>query len=836
MPDAITPSLTSLYIPDSVDISTGASTLTIAGTVRDNSSSVLKVVVWLDDDITFSSSPSSASWSNYSFLGNYGIYDSWSDGVSRQTYGISEFNVPGIYTVSRVTVENEIGNTQTYGTTKLASMGINTKIEVIGNTPDTTAPRLTSLHIPDRVDISAGASTLTISGTALDDLSGVSKVVVWLEDDITFSSSASSSSYSNYSFLGNYGIYDSWSDGVSEQTYGISEFNVTGVYTVSRVTVEDETGNTQTYGTAKLASMGINTEIEIIGNTPDTTAPSLTSLHIPDSVDISAGTSTLTISGTAHDDLSGVSKVVVWLDNNITFSSSTNSTSYSNYSFLGNYGIYDSWSDGVSSQTYGVSEFNVPGIYKIERVTVEDEVGNTQTYGTAKLASMGINTDIEVVGKSRSASESQASVSNKDAFIISEGTETYFNIDFENLSDDLVSYTYRFSTEGGTASANDFKGGVGAGSFSIISNVSQDRSVSIPFSALRDSRAEDQETLYLEVELSGVTFSNGHSRARYEVVIKNNERPEGDVLILGTPEKAETLEAEASGLSDADGLGRFSYQWLRDGAAIKGATSKSYTLGQNDVGAAISAKVSYIDGQGAAESVVSSKVIPTTIDLNLIGDAGDNVLRGSIGNDTLTGGDGSDTLIGGAGDDKLVGGSSSRDLRDNIYGGSGNDTIDGGYGNDELRGNAGDDSIAGGFGADTVIGGSGNDTLTGSAFGDLIFGGDGLDFINGGFGSDRVNGGNGGDRFFHLGIADHGSDWIQDYDAAEGDLLLFGGNATRDQFQINIANTANAGAGGVGEAFVIYRPTGQIIWALVDGDGQDQINLSVGGQVYDLIG
>ena len=70
----------------------------------------------------------------------------------------------------------------------------------------------------------------------------------------------------------------------------------------------------------------------------------------------------------------------------------------------------------------------------------------------------------------------------------------------------------------------------------------------------------------------------------------------------------------------------------------------------------------------------------------------------------------------------------------------------------------------------TVIGGVGDDVLTGSALSDEIFGGDGNDFVNGGFGHDRVNGGDDGDRFFHIGVADHGSDWIQDYDAAEGDV------------------------------------------------------------------
>ena len=215
---------------------------------------------------------------------------------------------------------------------------------------------------------------------------------------------------------------------------------------------------------------------------------------------------------------------------------------------------------------------------------------------------------------------------------------------------------------------------------------------------------------------------------------------------------------------------------------------------------------------------------------------GDNVQAGAEdGNDMLFGGDGSDTIIGGGGDDTISGGSSAADLRDVVYAGAGDDSIDGGYGNDELRGDGGNDTIVGGFGVDDIFGGDGDDQLTGQAWSDLIFGGDGADFINGGFGFDRVNGGAGGDRFFHLGVSDHGSDWIQDYDATEGDVLQFGQSGTRDQFQINFTETANAGISGIEEAFVIYRPTGQILWALVDGGAQSEISLLLGGVTYDLL-
>ena len=127
-----------------------------------------------------------------------------------------------------------------------------------------------------------------------------------------------------------------------------------------------------------------------------------------------------------------------------------------------------------------------------------------------------------------------------------------------------------------------------------------------------------------------------------------------------------------------------------------------------------------------------------------------------------------------------------------------------------------------------------------------MFGNAGDDFVNGGFGHDRINGGTGADKIFHVGgtedqMLGHGSDWVQDYNAAEGDVLLFGdAAATADQFQVNLNHTANSegersGDDDVQEAFVIYRPTGQILWALVDGEGQAQINLAIGSEVFDLL-
>ena len=222
----------------------------------------------------------------------------------------------------------------------------------------------------------------------------------------------------------------------------------------------------------------------------------------------------------------------------------------------------------------------------------------------------------------------------------------------------------------------------------------------------------------------------------------------------------------------------------------------------------------------------------------LSGGAGDDVLIGNAGNDMLYGGDGVDQLIGGDGDDFIFGGTSEADLRDVINGGAGNDVLDGGYGNDLVYGGEGNDTITGGFGADKLVGQDGDDILTGSALGDQLFGGAGNDVLNGGFGHDRLNGGSGADSFFHLGIRDHGSDWIQDFLNADGDVLVFANQkAGPEDFQVNFELTANAGLNDVSEAFVIYKPSGQIIWALIDGYGQDESDLRIAGNstVYDLL-
>jgi len=115
-----------------------------------------------------------------------------------------------------------------------------------------------------------------------------------------------------------------------------------------------------------------------------------------------------------------------------------------------------------------------------------------------------------------------------------------------------------------------------------------------------------------------VVYTDAHSTAESVIsaqtapVSNVNDTPAGLPLITGTVTEDQTLTADTSGISDVDGLGTFSYQWLRDGVAIAGATGTSYTLGDADVGTQISVQVTYTDGYGTVESVTSAQTAPVT--------------------------------------------------------------------------------------------------------------------------------------------------------------------------------------------------------------------------------
>ncbi|NRB05494.1 MAG: DUF4214 domain-containing protein, partial [Rhodobacteraceae bacterium] len=145
-----------------------------------------------------------------------------------------------------------------------------------------------------------------------------------------------------------------------------------------------------------------------------------------------------------------------------------------------------------------------------------------------------------------------------------------------------------------------------------------------------------------------------------------NDVAGGVVTIDGSVSNGQIVSANLDGIDDPDGTTNIaqsaSFQWLRGGNPIAGATSQQYTVGNSDVAQVISVRVDFLDDTGASETLTSA---------GKFGLGSDRVIEGTPGPDTLRAGVGNDLIRGLESDDVIT---SS----------FGNDTIDGGEGTDRV--------------------------------------------------------------------------------------------------------------------------------------------------------
>ena len=94
-----------------------------------------------------------------------------------------------------------------------------------------------------------------------------------------------------------------------------------------------------------------------------------------------------------------------------------------------------------------------------------------------------------------------------------------------------------------------------------------------------------------------------------------NSPATGLPTISGAAQVDETLTVDTSGIADSDGLAgaTFSYQWTADDEDIQDATDSTYTLESDDLGKAISVRVSFTDDAGNAETLTSQATETVTL-------------------------------------------------------------------------------------------------------------------------------------------------------------------------------------------------------------------------------
>ena len=108
------------------------------------------------------------------------------------------------------------------------------------------------------------------------------------------------------------------------------------------------------------------------------------------------------------------------------------------------------------------------------------------------------------------------------------------------------------------------------------------------------------------------------SVATASVAAAPNRQATGLPTISGTPQVGETLGADTSAITDADGLTgvSYGYQWTAAGVNIDGATGSTLTLTDDQQGETVQVVVTFNDDRGNAESLTSAATSAVTAVVN----------------------------------------------------------------------------------------------------------------------------------------------------------------------------------------------------------------------------
>ncbi len=255
--------------------------------------------------------------------------------------------------------------------------------------------------------------------------------------------------------------------------------------------------------------------------------------------------------------------------------------SYS-YQWIRNDGTNDGDIGGQTGSTYTLVSADEGKAIKV-RVSFTDDAGNEETLTSAATAAVAVRPNSPATGLPTISGTAQV-----DETLTA---DTSGITDADGLTN--LSYSYQWIRNDGT---ND--GDIGGQTGSTYTLVSADEGKAIKVRVSFTDDAGNEETLT--------------SAATAAVAVRPNSPATGLPTISGTAQVDETLTADTSGITDADGLTNlsYSYQWIRNDGTndgdIGGQTGSTYTLVSADEGKTIKVRVSFTDDAGNEETLTSS--------------------------------------------------------------------------------------------------------------------------------------------------------------------------------------------------------------------------------------
>ena len=212
-----------------------------------DSSAVVNVTLGAIDDLS-GLSYGSASFHSPSYSHSSSAYFSFdSDLTDTVTYQmvIDQYVEPGEWSLSFISLTDEVDNNQFYDESELDSLGISGRI-IVTSSEDSLPPEINYFSIdPDSVDVTDSSAVVNVMLGAIDDLSGLSYG----------SASFHSPSYGHSSSA--YFSFDSdLTDTVTYQMV-IDQYVEPGEWSLSFISLTDEVDNNQFYDESELDSLGV---------------------------------------------------------------------------------------------------------------------------------------------------------------------------------------------------------------------------------------------------------------------------------------------------------------------------------------------------------------------------------------------------------------------------------------------------------------------------------------------------------------------------------------------------------------------------------------------------
>ena len=152
---------------------------------------------------------------------------------------------------------------------------------------DTIAPSLTSFSMTPMVDLSSGSGTLEILAETNMDESGITSVVVYFEENISYSHSSAASSADGTWNNVTLGVLGGWEDYQVTETKGLFQTSIgDGDYNIQSVRLQDGARNTTWYSFDDLADLGFSNMFTVSnsGEPKNNTSLNLTSTQLNASI------------------------------------------------------------------------------------------------------------------------------------------------------------------------------------------------------------------------------------------------------------------------------------------------------------------------------------------------------------------------------------------------------------------------------------------------------------------------------------------------------------------------------------------------------------------------